>query len=360
MNNNKTEFKDIINESVDVLSSNNLKENLAKTIEDNTNLDLQKSQQLVNDITNTIELVDKNYKDLQKAKEDGKTRIQWLQGKVDTVVKDLSSDVKNKFVDEIKTNLDISNNNMILDVFDESVNLSKKLPNTKYEDLNKKVIIEDLSRQLKDNTVLGAIINENGKFEIDTKHKEIKAVKEYFEVKLDSDYDKQFKTAISVATEIAKNKDLLPPSLKDKTPEEISMIVDKGVTSAKVAYKLANGELNAMDAVEYTIDRNTAILNSAIVTATTKYGGVIGGKVGGFVGSIFGPAGTIAGTAIGTVVGKFAGNKIGGLINKGIKKVASVAKSVASSVISSAKSIVKSVGSAISSACSSVASFFGF
>ena len=360
MNNNKTEFQNIVNDSVSVLSSNNLKENLAKTIEDNTNLDLQKSQQLVDDITNTIELVDKNYKDLQKAKEDGKTRTQWLQDKVDIVVKDLSSDVKNKFVEEIKTNLDISNNNMILDVFDESVDLSKKLPNTKYEDLNKKVIIEDLSRQLKDNTVLGAIINENGKFEIDTKHKEIKAVKEYFEVKLDSDYDKKFKTAVSVATEIAKNKDLLPPSLKDKTPEEISMIVDKGVTSAKVAYKLANGELNAMDAVEYTIDRNTAILNSAIVTATTKYGGVIGGKVGGFVGSIFGPAGTIAGTVIGTVVGKFAGNKIGGLINKGVKEVASVAKSVASSVISSAKSVVKSVGSAISSACSSVASFFGF
>jgi len=360
MNNNKTKFQDIINESVDVLSSNNLKENLAKTIEDNTNLDLQKSQQLVDDITNTIELVDKNYKDLQKAKENGKTRTQWLQNKVDIVVKDLSNDNKNKFVEEIKTNLDISNNNIILDVFDESVDLSKKLPNTKYEDLNKKVIIEDLSRQLKDNTVLGAIINEDGKFEIDTKHKEIKAVKEYFEVKLDSNYDKKFKTAISVATEIAKNKDLLPPSLKDKTPEEISMIVDKGVTSAKVAYKLANGELNAMDAVEYTIDRNTAILNSAIVTATTKYGGVIGGKVGGFIGSIFGPAGTIAGTAIGTVVGKFAGNKIGGLINKGVKKVASVAKSVASSVISSAKSVVKSVGSAISSACSSVASFFGF
>ena len=40
-----------------------------------------------------------------------------------------------------------------------------------------------------------------------------------------------------------------------------------------------------MDEVEYTIDRNTAILNSAIVTATTKYGGVIGGKVGGFVSS---------------------------------------------------------------------------
>ena len=360
MNNKKTEFKDIVNESVDVLSSNNLKENLAKTIEDNTNLDLQKSQQLVNDIANTIELVDKNYKDLKKAKEDGKTRTQWLQDKVDVVVKDLSNDAKDKFVQEIKTNLDSSNNDMLIDVFDESVDLSKKLPNVKYEDLNKKVIIDDFNRQLKDNTVLGAIINENGKFEIDTKHKEIEAVKEYFEAKLDSDYDKKFKTAVSVATEVAKNRDLLPPSLKDKTPEEISMIVDKGVTSAKVAYKLANGELNTMDAVEYTIDRNTAILNSAIVTATTKYGGVIGGKVGGFIGSIFGPAGTIAGTAIGTVVGKFAGNKIGGLINKGVKKVASVAKSVASSVVSGVKSVVSSIASGVSSFCSGIASFFGF
>ena len=223
------------------------------------------------------------------------------------VVKDLASDTKNTFVQEVKTNLDISNNDMLIEVFDETVDLSKKLPNSKYEDLNKKVIIDDFSRQLKDNTVLGAIINEDGKFEIDTKYKEIKAVKEYFEAKLDSDYDKQFKTAVSVATEIAKNKNLLPPSLREKTPEEISMIVDKGVTSAKVAYKLATGELNAMDAVEYTIDRNTAILNSAIVTATTKYGGIAGGKVGGFIGSIFGLAGTVSGTAIGTVVGKFAG-----------------------------------------------------
>jgi len=360
MSRNKNEFKDIVDESISTLSTENLKENLAKTIENNTDLDLQKSEQLVTDISDTIELVDKNYKDLKVAKENGKTRTEWLQGKVDVVVQDLSSDAKNKFVQEIKTNLDISNNDMLREVFDETVDLSKEFSNSKYEDLNKKVIIDDFNRQLKDNTVLGAIINENGKFEIDTKHKEIKAVKEYFEAKLDSDYDKQFKTAVSVATEIAKNKDLLPPSLKDKTPEEISMIVDKGVTSAKVAFKLANGELNAMDAVEYTIDRNTAILNSAIVTATTKYGGIAGGRVGGFIGSIFGPAGTIAGTAIGTVVGKFAGNFVGGLINKGVKKIASVAKSVASSVVSGVKSVARSVGNAVSSACSSVASFFGF
>ena len=360
MKSNKVEFQDLVDKSIDSISTDNLKESLAKTIEENTNLDFQKSQQLVTDIAETIELVDKNYKDLQKAKDDGKTRTQWLQDKVDIVVKDASNEVKNKFVQEIKSNLDSSNNDMLTEVFDKTIDLSKRLPSSKYEDLNKKVIIDDFNRQLKDNTVLGAIINEDGKFEIDTKHKEIKAVKEYFEEKLDSDYDKQFKTAVSVATDIAKNRDLLPQSLKDKTPQEISMIVDKGVTSAKVAYKLANGELNAMDAVEYTIDRNTAILNSAIVIATTKYGGVAVGKVGGFIGSIFGPAGTIAGTAIGTVVGKFAGNFVGGLINKGVKKIANVAKSVASSVVSGVKSVVSNVTSGVSSFCSGVASFFGF
>ena len=360
MNNKKNEFQNIVDESVSILSNDNLKENLAKTIKNNSNLDLEKSKQIVDDIINTIELVDKNYKDLKKAKEDGKTRTQWLQGKVDIAVKDLANEAKNKFVGEIKKNLDESNNKMLIEVFDEKVDLAKKLPNSKYENLNKKVIIDDFNRQLKDNTILGAIINEDGKFEIDEKHKEIKAVKEYFEAKLDSDYDKQFKTAVSVATDIAKNKDLLPPFLKDKTPEEISIIVDKGVTSAKVAYKLATGKLNAMDAVEYTIDRNTAILNSAIVTATTKYGGLVGGRIGGFIGGIFGPIGTVAGTAIGTIVGKFAGEKVGGLINTGVKKVANVAKSVASSVVSGVKSAVKSVVRGVSSFCSGVASFFGF
>ena len=358
MNKDKNEFQDMVAKTVNISYADNLKENLAKTVENNTTLDFQKSQQLVSDIADTIELVDKNYKDLKKAKENGKTRTQWLQGKVDTVVKDLSSKAKDKFVQEIKTSLDVSNNDMLTDVFDETVDISKKLSNSKYEDLNKKVIIDNFNRQLKDNTVLGAIINEDGKFKIDTKHKEIKAVKEYFEAKLDSDYDKQFKTAVSVATEIAKNKNYLPPALKDKTSEEISMIVDKGVTSAKVAYKLATGELNAMDAVEYTIDRNTAILNSAIVTATTKYGGIAGGKVGGFIGSIFGPAGTVAGTAIGTVVGKFAGAKVGEFINTGVKKVASVTKSVASSVVSGVKSVASSVGNAVSSAWDSVSSWF--
>jgi len=349
----ESKFQNIIEKSIGSLSADDSKEDLAKKIKDNTSLDLEKSKLLVDDVTDTIELIDKSYKDLKNAKENGETRTQWLQDKVDVVVKDLSSDAKNKFVQEIKTNLDISNNDMLIEVFDETVDLSKKLPNSKYEDLNKKVIIDDFNRQLKDNTVLGAIINEDGTFKIDAKHKEIKAVKKYFEEDLDSDYDKQFKTVVSVAAEIAKNKDLLPPSLNDKTTEEISMIVDKGVTSAKVAYKFANGELNAMDAVEYTIDRNTATLNSAIVIATTKYGGVVGGKVGGFVGSIFGPAGTIAGTAIGTVVGKFAGNFVGGLINKGVKKRASVAKSVASSAVRA----VKSVGSSV---VSGVCSFFGF
>ena len=76
----------------------------------------------------TIEMVDKNYKDLQNAKENGKTRTQWLQNKVDDVVKDLTIDAKDKLVQEIKTNLDVANNDMISDVFDETVDLSKKLP----------------------------------------------------------------------------------------------------------------------------------------------------------------------------------------------------------------------------------------
>ena len=355
----KNKFISLVEETTENLSEDKLLDNLSKKVQDETGIDIEKSKEIVESISKTIDLIDESYQDLKQAKEEGQSRAEWLKGKVGESLKKYTDSKKEEYIKEIKDSLDRVNKEIGIEIFDKDIDLSKPLKSYKYDGLNEKAIIDDFQNQIKNNTILGAVIAEDGSFRIDKKHKEIQAVKEYFEKKLDSDYDKNFKKAISVATDIAKNKDLLPPELKDKTPEEISMIVDKGVTSAKIAYKLAKGELNPMDAVEYTIDRNTAILNSTIVTTTTKYGGAVGGKIGGFIGSIFGPAGTVAGTAIGSVVGKLAGYKVGEFISKGVTKVASVAKSVANSITTGVKSVVSSVGNAVSSFCSGVASFFG-
>lgn len=357
---NQDKFIKIIKNSVENISGVGLINDLSEIFQDETGVDIEKAKKIVDDISRTIDLIDTNYQDLKKAKEEGKNRTEWLRDKIGENLKDYSDDKKEDFIKEVKNSLDSANKEIGIEIFDKDLNLSRPLKSYKYDDLNSKAIINDFQEQVKNNTILGAVINENGIFKIDTKHQEIKAVKQYFEEKLDSPYDKNFKKAISVATEIAKDKDLLPKQVKNKTPEEISMIVDKGMTSAKVAYKLAKGELNPMDAVEYTIDRNTAILNSAIVTTTTKYGGAIGGKVGGFIGSVFGPAGTIVGTTIGTVVGKVAGHAVGKFISTGVKKIASVAKSVASSIGSGIQSVVSTIGNGLKSGWNSVTSFFGF
>ncbi len=336
---NKSDFIGIVEKTTQKVSDDNLLESLSKTIQEETNIDIEKSKEIVDDIFKTIDLIDEYHQDLKQAKEQGKSRSEWLRGKIGEILQKYADNEKEKFIKEVKESLDKVNRDIGIEIFDKEINLSKPLKSYKYDNLNQKAIIDDFQNQIKNNTILGAVINEDGAFEVDIKHKEIEAVKKYFEAKLDSDYDKNFKKAIAVATDIAKDRDLLPPSMKDKSPEEIAIIVDKGVTSVKVAYKLAKGELNPIDAVEYTINRNTVILNSTIVTTTTKYGGLIGGKIGGFIGSVFGINGTIVGVQIGTIVGKSAGQKVGEFISKGVKKVASVAKSVANKTWKGIKSV---------------------
>lgn len=337
------EFIDIIDETTSKVSEKDTIEKLTEVVEQETNLDLKEAKKTVDTISETIEVIADNFEDLQKAKAEGKSRAQWLKGKLDDTIETHKIENTEEFITEIKDSLKDSNASIGVEVFGKKIDISEPLKTPKYNDLNKTAIVNDFQNEIKNNTLLGAVVFEKGKITIDDKHKEIKAVKDYFEAKLDSPQDKTFKKAISTATVIAQEKNILPKKLSSKSPEEISMIVDKGVTAAKIAYKVGNGELSPIDAVEYTIDRNVAILNSAIVRTTTRVGGVVGGRVGAVIGSIFGPAGTVVGAAIGTVVGKVAGYVVGKVIGEGVKKVATAVKNVAKSAWEGVKSVASAL-----------------
>lgn len=318
-------------------------ENLSTILENNTEYDEIQSEQIVDNISKTIDLIQDNFEDLQKARDEGKSRTEWFKGKIDQTIETYKIDDPKELISEIKEGLSESNTQIGVEVFGNVIDISEPLLNLEYDDLNKTAIVNDFQEEIKNNTLLGAIVFEKGSVKIDDTHKEIQAVKDYFNAKLDSPSDKAFKKAVSTATVIAQENDLLPSQLKDKTPDEIAMIVDKGVTAAKVAYKLGNGELSPLDAVEYTIDRNVAVLNSAITRTCTRVGGAVGGKVGAAIGSIFGPAGTVAGAAIGTVVGKVDGYVVGKVIGEGVKKVASAVKSVCSAAWEGVKSVASAL-----------------
>ena len=303
---------------------------------------------IIKAVSSTIDLIDDNYQSLKKAKDAGKSRSTWFKEQLDETIKKNKIDKPAELITEIKRGLENSNKKIVVEIFDTEIDLSEPLKNPEFSDLNKTAIVKNFQNELKNNTLLGAITFERSGFKFDKEHKEIKAVKDYFQEKLDSPKDIEFKKNITTATIIAKEKGLFKP-LSKKSPEEISMIVDRGVTAVKVAYKVGNGELSPIDAVEYTIDRNVAVLNSAIVLTTTRVGGKIGARVGAFVGSIFGPAGMIAGAAIGTVVGKVGGYVIGNLISTGVKKVATAAKSIAKKSWEGVKSVASNVWSGVKS-----------
>ncbi|KOR29409.1 hypothetical protein TI05_15240, partial [Achromatium sp. WMS3] len=322
---NEKSFIDIIDKTTSVTT-----ENLSQVLETEADFDLKDAQQTVNEISSTIDFIAANFEDLQQAKQNGQSRSEWLKGKLDKTIETVENTTE--LIGEIKESLRKSNAEIGIDI-------SEPLKNKAYELLNKTAIVNDFQNEIKNNTLLGAVIIDNGQIKIDDKHKEIKAIKDYFEAKLDSPQDQQFKKAIATATIIAQKKHLLPKKIVDKTPDAVAMIVDRGVSAAKVAYKVETGELSPLDAVEYTIDRNVVILDSVITKTTTRLGGVIGGAVGAAIGSVFGKVGVGAGAAIGTVVGKASGYSVGRFIGEGVKKVATAVKSVASKAWNTAKSV---------------------
>ena len=354
----KEQFIEVYDQINDLLpegiSSQKLADKLVKTLQQESILSVDEAKLSVEKISSVIDLINNNFFSLQQSKLQGKSRTTWLTERLEETINKYEIMNKEEFVSEIKGSLQLANQKIGENVFDSYIGDLSQVLSNKFEDINKIAIVKNLQEEIQTNTLLGAVIVESGIAVLSDNFTEIKAVKEYFEAELDSSKDILFKKAIVTLTLLAQKQNLIHLHDSDDTPEELAMIVDKGVTEAKVAYKLGKGELSPIDAIEYTVDRNVVILNSAITTTCSRVGGKIGTKLGAAIGSVFGPSGTLIGGRIGDVVGKKAGYLVGKYVGEGVKKVATVAKSLAtkawdsvkstaSNAYSSAKSFVKSI-----------------
>lgn len=263
--------------------------------------------------------------------------------------------------------------------------MSEEIKNNEYDlttEEGRKALLQDTADDIRDNSLIGAIEFSEGynKVKINTDHKEVKALKEYITSDIDDEKDEDIKKVVSTATYIASQKGYLGDKMKDKKPDDIARIVDNSLTTTKVAYKVATGEIDAEEVVDYVVDRSTAqvgeIVTTKIEEATTTTGTVIGtnigtaagtavgtvvgtavGKyadsaIGASIGSVLGPIGAAAGAVVGAVAGSSIGKAIGGVVKKGIEIVGGAVKAVGRAI----GGAVRSVGSAIRR----VASFFGF
>ncbi len=296
------------------------------------------------DIFTTIDLADAEFRALRAAKGQGKSAIVWLRDKIGKAIEALPDTEQNDVIRESKNALKRANSELFELLYDAEMpaELSAPLKSFDFKDLNATAITQNLKKDIENNTFLGAItVGEGFSLQVDTSHKEIKAVKDYFLSQLDAPEDREIKKVVTAAAEIAKQQGLKP--LAGVSTTEVALIVDRGLTTAKLAYKLGSGDMSATDVSDYMIDRTASGVTVAITRTCQKISSGVGAAVGAAIGTIFGPTGAAAGTIIGRTAGYIAGTAVGTVIGRGVTAVATYTKKM----VKSAWEGIKSVGNTI-------------
>jgi hypothetical protein len=87
--------------------------------------------------------------------------------------------------------------------------------------------------------------------------KEFKCVKDFFESPLYDKKETNLKKIFSAGIILGMEKGILPFSI-EKTPSSIAATIDAGLDNAKIAYKVAIGDIDVIEAVDHLIDNAAA------------------------------------------------------------------------------------------------------
>ena len=168
----------------------------------------------------------------------------------------------------------------------------------------------------------------------------IPAFKKFFEVELGSQEELEMKKHFVSALIAAQEQGVAPISLPS-TPEAVAILVDEGLTTAKVAYQVSTGALEEDEAFDVLYDRVVATISSVVhkvVAAGFPYAVKAAAK---FIAQKFPqtkPVVDFAEKVLPPLSGKVADG-----ITAGIKKIAKVTKPVVKTCIEKVKSVSKSV-----------------
>lgn len=302
-------------------------------------------KQTVVQISATIDAISLAYKDIQRYKSKGLSLNIWLRDNLNKAIKDLPQAEQDTIIEAAKTAMNSGNVKLFkqLSNGETDINVIAELASSSFTDLNKDAIASNLKDELKLNTLLSAIALET--VSTDDSQQESTIAQAYFDTPLDAETDNDVKKVVAAAVEIAKKKNLLAEELNQASTIETTATVDAGMTSAKVAYKVEQKQLEPIDALDYLIDKAAARVMAVVDVTCQTAGGSIGAKVGKVLGGLFSPEAAKFGAKIGRVVGEVAGKKVAEFVNKGVSFVADVAKSTVRTVYEGAKSIGRKIAS---------------
>jgi len=315
----RSEFRELISECVGKYNPNiDIKEYLLSILQKyNVCADDYERNRTIREIHLVIDGIATEYQKLLTFKNKGNSRIDWLINKAD----ELSNipEEKNSIVNGLNQYFDDANEVLIherqtLECDDE---VSKILSWNKIEkDLRTNVLQQIFQYSDNDSTISSDHIpNANN---------------DYFNSELNSDKIKNLKKIVATSLFAAQQNKKINNWI-NKTPVELSTIVDRGITVAKVAYDVGTGNNSAKEAIEVLVDHAAATVAYYLESTAPFYIEKAGAFIGGAAVGYFSPANAVYGAQIGGYVGRITGQHVGTYLSKGIMKLADFAKSIVKS-----------------------------
>lgn len=225
------------------------------------------------------------------------------------------------------------------------------MPQREFEGINEQIIVQDLLGEIQNNSLLN-VISTAQTFESLTKKinavdgNVIKVAQNCFEGEMGNNEETIVKK-LATAGVFITDAQMPIQAIKGLNGSDIGMMVDMGITIAKIGYKITQGKMAVGKALEYIGDRaiaDTAVVISTIAKVKIEY---VAAGIGAAVGTVFGPVGMAIGSFVGHGVGKVTGAYIAPKIEQGIKKVAEVAKPIVKQVIQKTVEIAKKAGNTV-------------
>lgn len=335
---------------------------------------LKNASQLLSSINRgfgTIDQINRYHQDLINAQNRGQSKVNWLKTMIKTAtnIKDVRK--IGKIVQEVQLALAESNNHYLASLLDENVDeveIFTPMPERDFEGINEAIIVQDLLSEVQTNSLLNVIstaqtVESLTKKINDVDGNVIEVAKQCFEGDMGNDEETLVKKLATAGVMIA-DAEMPIQALDGVNASEIAMMVDMGITIAKIGYKVSQGKMTVGNAIEYIADRaiaDTAVVISAIAKLKIEY---VAAGMGAAVGAVFGPVGMTIGGFVGHGVGKVTGAYIAPKIEQGIKKVAQAAKPMVKQVVQKTVEVAKQAGKTITEGAKKVgkaiANFFGW
>lgn len=282
---------------------------------------------------NTIDSLESYHQNLTNAQQKGQSKVNWLKTNLKTITR--IDDVKRigEIVQSIQAELIKSNNKNLTSLSDEEVEVFPEISAKEITERSEETeAVQNLLGEVQNNSLLTTISyaqqSDSVVEDLDTNNQNVSVVAQNcFQGELGNNSELVAKKLVTCGLIVAKNEFSIPiQALDGMNAPQIAIVVDMGVTMAKLAYKVSQGEMRVNKAMEYMYDRSIASICVITQTVIQLEGQFVGAEVGALIGSTFGPAGTIIGALGGTLIGRFAGKTIAQGINVGTVKIGQFAK----------------------------------